>query len=235
RRSQPEDGGAEAGAPDRPRADQVVVALVDPGAAADVRSGEQLEQGVWRRRRYRRRRLGRGLARHRLHPVARRLFGQQVRRDLAERLSLVEGAQLAGVRHLADRRAVQLPAGADLLDRLQEGRSDDRDHPLLALRYHDLPRLQLLPQRHAVEMDVDPGAVPRHLGERRREAGGAAVLERFDQTALDQLDRHLDQPLAGEGVADLDGGTLLGRTLAELLAGEDARAADPVAAGRRAV
>src|SRR5207237_8692466 len=71
-------------------------------------------------------------------------------------------------------------------------------------------------------------------GERGGEAGRAAVLERLDESPLDELDRGLDQLLAGERVADLDGGPLVVRALAELPAREHAGAADPVAAGRGA-
>jgi hypothetical protein len=84
-------------------------------------------------------------------------------------------------------------------------------------------------------VDVDAGAVARHLGERGSEPGGAAILQRLDQAALDELDRDLDQLLPGERVADLDGGPLLRGALAELLAREHARAADPVTARRRTV
>src|SRR5439155_26900550 len=63
---------------------------------------------------------------------------------------------------------------------------------------------------------------------------GAAVLKRLDEPALDELERRLDQLLAGERVADLDGGPLLFRALAELLARQHRGAADPVATGRRA-
>ena len=45
----------------------------------------------------------------------------------------------------------------------------------------------------------------------------------------------LDQLLAGERVADLDGRPLLGAALGQVLAGQHAGAADAVAAGRRAV
>ncbi len=83
-------------------------------------------------------------------------------------------------------------------------------------------------------MDVDAGSVPRHLGERGCEPGGAAILQRLDEPALDELERDLDQPLAGEGVADLHRRALLGRVVAKLLAREHARAADAVAPGRRA-
>ncbi len=84
-------------------------------------------------------------------------------------------------------------------------------------------------------MDVDSLASSCHLRQRRGEPGCAAVLQRDDQVALDELGRDLDQLLAVERVADLDRRPLLGVVLAELLAGEHARAADPVAARRGAV
>ena len=131
---------------------------------------------------------------------------------------------------------VELPAVAEGLDRRQVLWVDDRDHPLLALGDHDLPRLHvLLAERDAVEVDVDPATSASHLGERGCEPCRAAILERNDEVALDELEARLDQLLAGEGVADLDRGPFVRSLLAELLAGEDARAADPVAPGGRAV
>ena len=47
---EPEDGGVEPGPADSARADEVVVAAVDPGAAAEVRRREELEQGAVARR-----------------------------------------------------------------------------------------------------------------------------------------------------------------------------------------
>ena len=88
-----------------------------------------------------------------------------------------------------------------------------------------------LAERHAVEPDVHARlAAPGHLGERRREPGGAEVLERDDEAALDQLEARLDELLAGERVADLHGRALVLVLVGELLAREDAGAADPVAA-----
>ena len=150
--------------------------------------------------------------------VARALVGEQLGRDRADHLAVEERAQLAVVGHLADHGARQLPAladGAHVVDAL--GR-DDRDHPLLRLGDHDLPRLEVvLAQRHAVEVHVDAHAVARHLGERRGEPGGAAVLQRDDEALLDEVERDLDQRLAAERVADLDGRPLLVRAL-EVLA-----------------
>ena len=57
---------------------------------------------------------------------------------------------------------------------------------------------------------------------------------RDDEVALDEVERHLDQRLAAERVADLDRRPLLVRAL-EVLAREHRGAADPVAAGERAV
>ena len=124
---------------------------------------------------------------------------------------------------------------ADFLDGAEEVFTKDGDHPFLRLGDHDLPRLERFSQRNPVEVDVHAGSVARHLGERRREPCGTAVLERLDEPPLDELDRDLDQLLARERVADLHRRPLLGRALAELLAREHARAADAVPAGGRAV
>ena len=84
-------------------------------------------------------------------------------------------------------------------------RPHDRDHALLRLGDHDLPRLHVaFAQRHAVELDVDPGSVASHLGQCRCQSRRAAVLQRLDQPRVDELQRRLDQLLAGEGIADLN-------------------------------
>ena len=148
----------------------------------------------------------------------------------------MEGSQRALVGHLADRRAGQLPAVAHTAHRVEHLRADNRDHPLLRLRDHDLPRLHaLLAERHAVEVDVDPGGSARHLRQGRGETGSAAVLQRLDEARLDELERDLDQLLAGEGIADLDRWALVGVVLAQLGAREHRSAADAVAAGGRAI
>ena len=130
---------------------------------------------------------------------------------------------------------LELPAVEDRLHRLEHLRTDDRDHPLLALGDHHLPGLHpLLTQRDPVEVDVDP-EVGRHLGQRRRDARGTAVLERLDEPGGDELDGRLDELLPRERVADLDGRALLRGAVVELLAREHGCAADAVASGRRAV
>ena len=167
--------------------------------------------------------------------VARALVREELGRNLANRLVVEERAQLAGVGDLADRRVVQLPAVEHRLDPLEQLGPADRDHPLLALGDHDLPSLHLLlAQRDAVEADVDAGSAAGHLGQSGREPGRPAVLQRLDEPRLDELERGLDQLLAGERIADLDGRALLLRALAELLAREHRGAADPVASGRGA-
>ena len=80
-----------------------------------------------------------------------------------------------------------------------------------------------------------PAPSRRHLRERRGEPGGAAVLQRLDEPALDELDARLDQLLARERIADLHARPLVGIVLAELLRRQHRRAADAVAPGRRAV
>ncbi len=112
---------------------------------------------------------------------------------------------------------------------------DDRHHSLLRLGDHDLPGLHpVLTLRHAVEMHVD-AVVGGHLGERGRKPGCAAILQRQHETPFDELDRDLDQALAGERIAHLDRRTLVGGLLAELLACENGCPADSVTSGGRTV
>ena len=133
----------------------------------------------------------------------------------------------------ADVGELELPAGADRRDRVRL--VGDADHPLLALGDHDLDGLHVgLAERHAVEVDIEADAASRHLGEGGREAGRAEILQRLDEPALDEREARLDELLAGERVADLHGRALVLVLVGELLAREHARAADPVAPGRRA-
>ena len=145
-------------------------------------------------------------------------------------------AQAAVAGDLADRRARQLPARADRLDLAQAGRLDDRAHALLRLRDHDLERLHaLLAQRHALQLQLDADAAARrHLGRRRRETRRAQILHRDDEAEPGQLERALDQLLARERVADLHARPLVLVGLVQILRGQHARAADAVAARRRA-
>ncbi len=167
--------------------------------------------------------------------VAGALVGEQARGDGPDLLAAPQGAQQPGVRHLADHRAVELPAVDHRLHLGEPRGGDDRDHPLLRLGDHHLPRLHvLLALRHPVEEDVDP-VVGCHLRERGREPRGPAVLQREHEPALDELRRDLDQPLAGERVADLDRGPLVRVVLAQLGTREHRCPADPVAPGGRAV
>ena len=172
-----------------------------------------------------------------LDRVARRLLGEELDWDLADDLVVEERAQLAGVGDVADDGELELPLLADRLDGLEPLGSDDGDHPLLALGDHDLDRRQVgLAQRDAVEVDVEARApAPGHLGERGGEAGRAEVLQRLDEPAFGELEAGLDQLLPRERVADLDGRALVLVLVGELLAREDAGAADAVAARRRAV
>ena len=118
------------------------------------------------------------------------------------------------------------PAVDDGLDLGEALGRDDRDHPLLRLGDHDLPGLH---PPHA----AGPGRDGRRCRSRRpslrattrarpRRSPGAK-----HEPTLDELDRDLDQPLAGERVADLDGRPLVGGLVAELLAREHRRAPIP--------
>ena len=147
----------------------------------------------------------------------------------------MEHAQLAVVGHLADHRAGQLPALADGAHAVDQLGRDDREHPLLRLRDHDLPGVEVgLAERNPVEVDVDAHPVARHLRQRGGEPGCAAVLQREDEVGLDQLERDLDQRLAAERVADLHRRPLVVRAF-EILGGQHRGAADAVSPGERAV
>ncbi len=138
----------------------------------------------------------------------------------------------------ADDRDRQAPALADLADgRPSAPGCDDREHPLLRLA-RSSPRTAPCPGSRrgiASRSTRDPGPGP--IGGLRGGAGdaaGAEVLEALDEAALDQLEGRLDEQLLGERVADLDGRPLRRVVVGEGRRGEDRRAADPVAAGRRA-
>ena len=138
--------------------------------------------------------------------------------------------------HPADDRGRKAPPRADLDDVGEPVRSDDREHPLLGLADHHLERLHPgLAPRDRVEVDEHPGPGPiGGLRRGARDAGRAEVLEPLDEAALDELERRLDEELLRERVADLDGRALGGVVVGERGAGEHRRAADAVAAGRRA-
>ena len=213
----------------------MVVALEHVRAAPQVRRAEQVDEGLPEPR------PGRSGDRRSLGPrplrdlVARALVGEEACWDLAHDLVFPESAQQPRVGHLADDGTGEPPPVAERLDRVEHLRPDDRDHALLALGDHHLPGLHaLFPQRDAVEVEVDPG-LARHLGERGGETGGAAVLQRLDEAALDELDRDLDQLVARERVTHLHARPLVRVVLAELLAREHGCPADPVATRRRAV
>ena len=69
------------------------------------------------------------------------------------------------------------------------------------------------------------------LGGRAGEAGTAEVLDAGDQAGREELEGALDEQLLHERVADLDARPLGRAAVVERLGGEDADAADAVAAG----
>jgi hypothetical protein len=99
------------------------------------------------------------------HLVPRTLVREQRGRDRAYELAVVERTELAAIGHLADHCVRELPLRADDLGLGESLGLDDGNHPLLALRDHDFPRLELLAERDAVELDVDARAVSGHLGQ----------------------------------------------------------------------
>ena len=122
-----------------------------------------------------------------------------------------------------------------LEDRLRLGvllRPQHHQHALLALRQHHLVGGHArLARRHPVEVERDAEiALGAHLDRRAGEAGGAHVLDRDDGARRHQLQAGFQQPLLGEGIADLHGRALLLDAMVELRGGHGG-AADAVAAG----
>ena len=90
----------------------------------------------------------------------------------------------------------------------------DAEHPLLRLGDHDLERLHVgLAQRHARDVEVDARRRPWTPSPTRDDVrpGGAEVLQRDEQPALEQLERALHELLLRERVADLDRRALVAR------------------------
>ena len=149
----------------------------------------------------------------------------------------LEDPEALGVGDLADRASRAISHFSQTASTSStSSRLDHAQHPLLGLGDHDLERLHVgLAQRHPGDVDVEPDlALAGHLRGRGGEPGGAEVLQRGEQVAVEQLEAALHQLLLGERVADLDGRALGVVTVAELGAGEHRGAADAVAAGQRA-
>ena len=105
----------------------------------------------------------------------------------------LEHAQAAAVGDLADRasRCTSHFSQTASTSSTRVG-LDDAQHPLLRLGDHDLERLHArLAQRHAVDVDVEPDARPWSPSPTEDEVrpGGAEVLQRDEQPAVEQLQR----------------------------------------------
>ena len=142
----------------------------------------------------------------------------------------------------ADDRGGHLPAIAQLDDLGQRCRRDDGEHPLLALRGHDLPGLHpRLSARHRAHVDVHAHSPARRCLRRgARQTSTAEVLDTDDEPLVEQREAGLDQPLLLVGVADLGARPLglieAGRSVltSETGRGEHRHAADAVSSGGRA-
>ena len=192
-----------------------VVLVRHPGLVAQVRRRDQLQQGVPQLR-------ASGCPRQLLgavglqlvlpvRPRVRALVDRALVRDGPRRyvdhpLAVPVDLQPAGVGDLTDHVGLDVPLGADLQERLDVVRRDDRHHPFLRLAHQDLFRRERgVPQRHLVERHVH-AAVARagQLGGRTGQSGATEVLDALDHVRGEQLERALDQQLLHERVADLD-------------------------------
>ena len=241
------DHAAVAGLGEHGVALHVAVVLVgDPRLVAQVRAGGQAQQRRAQlpgRARSRQPLGGVGLQRvlvvgAREGPVVRRaVVGDRARGDVDDALAVPVDQEPVAVGDLADDGGVDVPLPADGQEGLDVGRLDDRHHPLLRLAHQDLLGGERgVAQRDPVEVDVHAAvAGTGQLAGRAGQPRAAEVLDARDHTGREQLEGALDQQLLHERVADLDAGPLRRACRLEGLGGEDADAADAVAAGLGAV
>ena len=220
-------------------ADLLVVLLVDPAPAGDVRRTHQLHEVA----------ADVGALRHpveRLHArpfpvfvqahvwpvVERRVVGERTQRNVGRHFAVPFQHHVAGVGDFADHREIQLPLAKDRLGLgLAAGLEDDQ-HPLLAFgQHHFVGRHAVFAARHLVHVEPNTGAALRgHLDGRGSEARRPHVLNSDDRVGRHQLQARFDQQLFGERIADLHRRALLVAVLVEVGA-RHGRAVDPVAAG----
>ena len=181
----------------------------------------------------RRRGVDRGRGPLRAQVVQRAVVHQRAHRHVSDEPLAVEHPHPARVRDRSDRGAADLPLLAQLQHRRHVRGRDHAQHPLLGLGDHDLERLHpRLAQGDAGEVDVEPHLpLGGHLRRRGGQPRGAEVLQRDQQTPLQQLQRALQELLLLERVAHLHGGAPVVVPLAVLGGGEHGRPPDPVAPG----
>ena len=215
--------------------DLAVVLLVDPLARAVVGARDQrLERVDAVDLRHVGQRCG-GLGRHPGAVVFRRRGRQARQRHVGLYLAVVHDEEAVFLDGLADDGEVEVPLVEDRLGLGLLRGIEHHEHALLALRQHHLVGGHVLfALRHLLEVEPDAeAALVAHLHGRAGETRGAHVLDRDHGAGLHQLEAGLHQALLGEGVADLNGGTLLLDGLVELGRGHG-RTADAVTAGLRA-
>ena len=105
----------------------------------------------------------------------------------------------------ANGRRVEVPLGSDCLNVFHAIGLGHDEHPFLGFRQENLIRRHIgLARRDLGQVDLDADAAARrHLGRRRRQPGGAHVLDRDDVARRDQLEARFQQEFLGERIADL--------------------------------
>ena len=168
--------------------------------------------------------------------VDRRFVGQRGGRNIGDQLSAPSHPPAPVLGDFADHHRMQVPAREDRFEFGLAPALRHEQHPLLRLREQNLVRRQSrLAQRNTVEVEFDSQlAARRHLARRRGKPCRAHVLNRNDRAALHRFQARLDQQFFGKWVADLHGRALGLAARIELGRGEQARAMDSVAPGRRA-
>ena len=126
---------------------------------------------------------------------------------------MVEQPHAASVGDVTDPHGMQVPLLEHRFDLPLAPGLRDEQHPLLRFREHDLVRGHAgLALRHERHLDVHTALAARtHLGGGAGQAGRAHVLDADQRVGLHDLEAGLHEELFHEGIADLHGGTLLGR------------------------
>ena len=181
------------GAADGARLDDCVVLLEQRPARGEVGARQQREQRLVERGRGVEAggggRVDRPRRRLRIEVIQRALLDEGGDRHVAHGLPVAQHADPPAVGDGADGRAADLPLLADGQRVLEVVGLEDAEHALLRLADHHLEGLHAgLAQRHLGDVDVDPhAALGGHLGCRGGQPGGAEVLQRHEQPALEQL------------------------------------------------
>ena len=140
--------------------------------------------------------------------IGRRVVVQRARPNLCQdwAFGTVTHPQHPVAGHSSDNCRTHLPPRADLEHPIDVGRRDDRQHPFLGLRGHDLERFHaVLTQGHRGDVDLHAGAATRGcLTGCAGQAGTPEILDPADESCFQQFEACFDEALFFERIADLN-------------------------------